>query len=90
MLRVQIEITTRIAPLMDFLFLLPPSFRDRFYLLSPTALPFSIRIHTHIHLYPLYARIYVGMCNGMGRRAPVGAIVAAQITMPDHWRGQTF
>lgn len=35
----------------------------------------------------LCAPMYVPRRDGMGRRAPVGAIVAAQITMPDRRRG---
>lgn len=44
----------------------------------------------HAYIFVSAVRIYVAMRDGTGRRAPVGAIVAAQITMPDRRRGQTF
>lgn len=65
----------------------PLSSRDRFFLLSS----FSICIMSaHAYIFVFIVRIYVAMRDGTHRRAPVGAIVAAQITMPDRQRGQTF
>lgn len=84
-LRIQIKTTTHIAsnevlPLSAFV--------SRSFFFYRLFLSVSCP-HTHTYLY-LLLRIYVAMRDGTGRRAPVGAIVAAQITMPDRRRGQTF
>lgn len=83
-LRIQIEMTMRIS-----LFVFLVRFAVSVFSSASDCFDFSICICVHTRIYLLYARMYVGMCNGMGRRAPVGAIVAAQITMPDRRRGQT-
>lgn len=46
-----------------------------------------ICVRIRVHTRTLCAPMYVPRRDGMGRRAPVGAIVAAQITMPDRRRG---
>lgn len=85
-LKIWIEMTTGIVP--DFFLSLSRSSSGRFFFYCLWLL--CLFLSLCIHSYLLYARMYIGMCNGMGRRAPVGAIVAAQITMPDRRRGQTF
>jgi len=88
-LRIQIEVTTSF--LMEFFPFSLSSSRSFSFISDCFAFFYLYHVRTaHAYIFVSVVRMYVAMRDGTGRRTPVGAIVAAQITMPDRRRGQTF